>query len=102
MAETNLAQALLTETDVSKQLRVSLAALRKWHVVNRGLQFLKVGSLVRYRQDDIDHWLKSLHVGGGSSDVSTPADRSKRIDIEFPIGDESDDARSRPPEVAYD
>ena len=57
MAETNLAQALLTETDVSKQLRVSLAALRKWHVVNRGLQFLKVGSLVRYRQDDIDHWL---------------------------------------------
>ena len=102
MAETNLAQALLTETDVSKQLRVSLAALRKWRVVNRWPQFLKVGSLVRYRQDDIDDWLKSLHVGGGGQHVSTPADRSKRIDVEFPIGGESDDARSPPPEVAYD
>ena len=100
MAETNLAQALLTETDVSKQLRVSLAALRKWCVVNRWPQFLKVGSLVRYRQDDIDDWLKSLHVGGGGQ--RTPADRSKRIDVEFPIGGESDAARSPPPEVAYD
>lgn len=64
MADINLAQILLTETDLSRQLRVSLAALRKWRVMKRGPQFVKVGSLVRYRQHDIDAWLASLPVGG--------------------------------------
>lgn len=41
MADINLAQTLLTETDVSRQLRVSLAGLRKSRVMNRGLQFVK-------------------------------------------------------------
>ncbi len=68
MTDTNLAQILLTETEVAKQLRVSLAALRKWRVLNRGPQFLKVGSLVRYRQADINQWLESVPVGGGSQD----------------------------------
>ena len=54
MPDTNIALILLTETEVAKQLRVSLAALRKWRVLNRGPQFLKVGSLVRYRQGDIN------------------------------------------------
>ncbi len=66
MAEMNGAYVLLTETDVSKQLRVSLAALRKWRVLNRGPQFVKMGPLVRYRQTDIDAWLGSLPVGGGA------------------------------------
>jgi excisionase family DNA binding protein len=68
MADTNLAQTLLTETEVAKQLRVSLAALRKWRVLNRGPQFLKIGSLVRYRQADINQWLESVLVGGGPQD----------------------------------
>ena len=68
MADTNLAQTLLTETEVAKQLRVSLAALRKWRVLNRGPQFLKIGSLVRYRQADINQWLDSVPVGGGCPD----------------------------------
>ena len=68
MPDTNLAQILLTETEVAKQLRVSLAALRKWRVLNRGPQFLKIGSLVRYRQADINLWLESVPVGGGSQD----------------------------------
>ena len=67
MPNGNIAQALLTEIEVSKQLRVSLAALRKWRVMNRGPQFLKVGSLVRYRQGDVDIWLASLPVGGEAS-----------------------------------
>jgi predicted DNA-binding transcriptional regulator AlpA len=68
MAYSNLAQTLLTESDVAKQLRVSLAALRKWRVLNRGPQFLKIGSLVRYRQADIDRWLESVPAGGGPQD----------------------------------
>jgi|SRR5450432_3794429 hypothetical protein len=67
MADINLAQILLTETDLSRQLRVSLAALRKWRVMKRGPQFVKLGSLVRYRQHDIDVWLASLPVGGSLS-----------------------------------
>ncbi len=76
MADTNIAQTLLTETEVSKQLRVSLAALRKWRVMNRGPQFLKIGSLVRYRQGDIDQWLASVPVGGGYHGASGSADHS--------------------------
>jgi predicted DNA-binding transcriptional regulator AlpA len=67
MADINLAQILLTETDLARQLRVSLAALRKWRVMKRGPQFVKIGSLVRYRQHDIDVWLASLPVGGSLS-----------------------------------
>jgi len=64
MTQNNSAETLMTETEVSKQLRVSLAALRKWRVARRGPQFLKIGPLVRYRQQDIDLWLASLPVGG--------------------------------------
>ena len=64
MTQNNSAEGLLTETEVSKQLRVSLAALRKWRVARRGPQFLKIGPQVRYRQQDIDLWLASLPVGG--------------------------------------
>ena len=76
MAETNIAQTLLTEAEVSKQLRVSLAALRKWRVMNRGPQFLKIGSLVRYRQGDIDRWLESVPVGGGFHGANGSEDHS--------------------------
>lgn len=76
MADSNIAQTLLTEAEVSKQLRVSLAALRKWRVMNRGPQFLKIGSLVRYRQGDIDQWLASVPVGGGFHGASGSADHS--------------------------
>jgi excisionase family DNA binding protein len=73
MSDVNLPQTLLTETEVSKQLRVSLAALRKWRVMKKGPQFLKVGSLVRYRQADIDQWLASLPVGGGLHETNEDA-----------------------------
>jgi predicted DNA-binding transcriptional regulator AlpA len=77
MADSNTAQTLLKEAEVSKQLRVSLAALRKWRVMNRGPQFLKIGSLVRYRQGDIDQWLASVPVGGGFHDASGSPEHSK-------------------------
>ena len=73
MSDVNLPQMLLTETEVSKQLRVSLAALRKWRVMKKGPQFLKVGSLVRYRQADVDQWLASLPVGGGLHETNEDA-----------------------------
>jgi excisionase family DNA binding protein len=55
---------LLTEEEVAKRLHVSLASIRRWRVERRGPQFIKVGSLVRYRPEDLESWLASLPTGG--------------------------------------
>lgn len=87
MSDVNLPPTLLTETEVSKQLRVSLAALRKWRVMKRGPQSLKVGSLVRYRQADVDQWLASLPVGGGLHETNEDAGSSRRNgEPQAPVG----------------
>jgi Helix-turn-helix domain len=55
---------LLTESDVAKQLQISVAALRKWRIERRGPRFIKVGSLVRYKPEDLFAWLGTLAAGG--------------------------------------
>jgi excisionase family DNA binding protein len=60
---------LLTEDTVGEQLNISLGSLRRWRLEKRGPRFIKVGSLVRYRQEDLEQWLASLPSGG--TDVST-------------------------------
>ena len=55
---------LLTEEEVAKRLHVSLASIRRWRLERRGPQFIKVGSLVRYRPEDLESWLASLPTGG--------------------------------------
>jgi excisionase family DNA binding protein len=55
---------LMTEEEVSKRLSVSLASLRRWRLLRKGPVFVKVGSLVRYRPEDLDAWLASLPTGG--------------------------------------
>ena len=57
-------QNFLTEKEVAKQIRVSLASLRRWRLVQRGPRFLKVGALVRYRPEDLEQWMETLAVGG--------------------------------------
>ena len=54
----------LTEKEVAKQIRVSLASLRRWRLVQRGPRFVKVGALVRYRPQDLEQWMASLPAGG--------------------------------------
>ena len=56
--------ALLAEEEVAKQLHVSIASLRRWRLEQRGPQFIKVGSLVRYRPEEIESWLSALPTGG--------------------------------------
>ncbi len=56
--------SLLTEDDVAKGLNLSLASLRRWRLEKRGPRFIKVGSLVRYRPEDVENWLASLPTGG--------------------------------------
>jgi hypothetical protein len=55
---------LMTEEDVSKRLNVSVASLRRWRLERRGPLFIKVGSLVRYRPEDVEFWLAALPTGG--------------------------------------
>jgi excisionase family DNA binding protein len=62
--DSNQSTALLTESEVAKTLALSLAALRRWRLERRGPRFIKVGSLVRYRQTDVELWLSSRPSGG--------------------------------------
>jgi predicted DNA-binding transcriptional regulator AlpA len=55
---------LVTESEVSRLLQVSLARLRKWRVEKRGPRFIKIGSLVRYRLADLHQWLSLQPTGG--------------------------------------
>jgi predicted DNA-binding transcriptional regulator AlpA len=57
---------LLTEEDVAKQLHISVASLRRWRLERRGPQFIKVGSLVRYRPEELEAWLGSQPKSGSA------------------------------------
>jgi len=57
---------LMTEEEVAKALNVSIAAVRRWRLEQRGPVFIKVGSLVLYRPEDLELWLSALPTGGNS------------------------------------
>jgi len=57
-------QVFLTEKEVAEQIKVSLASLRRWRLLQRGPRFIKVGALVRYRAEDLQQWLETLPAGG--------------------------------------
>jgi predicted DNA-binding transcriptional regulator AlpA len=55
---------LLKESEVAKTLCISLAAVRRWRTEGKGPQYLKLGTLVRYRSQDLAEWLRSRPSGG--------------------------------------
>jgi excisionase family DNA binding protein len=70
---------LLTAEEVAKRLHVSLASIRRWRLERRGPQFIKVGSLVRYRPEDLEASLASLPTGGDqlvNAEQVPPTDRA--------------------------
>jgi predicted DNA-binding transcriptional regulator AlpA len=54
---------LLTERDIAAVTGVSLATVRRWRLFRRGPQYVKLGSAVRYRTQDLDAWLENLATG---------------------------------------
>lgn len=58
---------LLNEFDVAAMLGVSVMTIRKWRFRRQGPRYLKLGSLCRYRRQDIAAWLESRPSGGDSS-----------------------------------
>jgi excisionase family DNA binding protein len=52
--------ALLQEWEAAKVLGVAPATLAVWRSTGRyNLPFVKIGRKVRYRQSDLDAWIKS-------------------------------------------
>jgi excisionase family DNA binding protein len=70
--------ALLTEEEVAERLHVSVASLRRWRLERRGPQFIKVGSLVRYRPEGLETWLAALPTGGSGAGGKQPQLRAVR------------------------
>jgi predicted DNA-binding transcriptional regulator AlpA len=65
MAIPNTLEELLTEHDVARITGLSVASVRRWRLFKQGPKYLKLGSAVRYRAEDIKAWLESRPTGGG-------------------------------------
>ena len=62
-------EQLLTERDVARILRISIASCRRWRVSNHGPKFLKLSTSVRYRPDDLVAWIATCPSGGAERKV---------------------------------
>jgi predicted DNA-binding transcriptional regulator AlpA len=60
----NTLEKLLNEHDVARVTGLSVASVRRWRLLRRGPKFLKIGSAVRYRPEDVATWLASRPSGG--------------------------------------
>ena len=52
---------LMNEHEVAAHLNLSLASVRRWRLLRKGPRFLKIGSAVRYKHEDVEKWLSSCH-----------------------------------------
>jgi len=84
----------MTETEVAKRLNVCLASVCRRRLERQGTAFVKVGTLVRYRPEDLDTWLSELPIGGSIRTVhngqQTPCalrnQKSTRRYLEIAVG----------------
>jgi len=60
----NAIETLLNEREVARVTGMSLASVRRWRLLRQGPRFLKIGSAVRYKPEDISAWLESRPTGG--------------------------------------
>ena len=62
---------LVDEVSLAARLGVSRSTLQSWRYTGRGPRYLKVGRLVRYRNADVEAYLRASACGG---DVTLPSD----------------------------
>jgi predicted DNA-binding transcriptional regulator AlpA len=55
----------MTEHDVARLTRMSVASVRRWRLLQQGPRYVKIGAAVRYKPEDISAWLESRPSGGG-------------------------------------
>ena len=56
---------LLSEREVARIAGVSIVTVRRWRLLRAGPRYLKIGSAVRYKPEDISILLESRPTGGG-------------------------------------
>jgi predicted DNA-binding transcriptional regulator AlpA len=64
----NTLGTLLNEHDVARITGLSVASVRRWRLLRQGPKYMKIGSAVRYKPEDLVAWLKSRPTGGTQSD----------------------------------
>lgn len=52
---------LLTPTEVSDACQLSLDTLKRMRVRGEGPAWVKLGKQIRYHQDSVIEWMKTLH-----------------------------------------
>lgn len=57
-------ETLLNEHDVARITGLSVASVRRWRLLKQGPKYIKLGSAVRYRIEDIRAWLGTRPGGG--------------------------------------
>jgi hypothetical protein len=57
-------QALLTEHDIARITRRSVASVRRDRLLGRGCPYKKINGSVRYRSSDFQAWLEALPTKG--------------------------------------
>ena len=55
---------LLNEHEVARITGLSVASVRRWRLLQQGPKYIKIGSAVRYRTEDVRAWLDTRPVGG--------------------------------------
>jgi len=64
MGTVHTIEELLNEHDVARITGLSVASVRRWRLLRQGPQYLKLGSAVRYRAQDVTKWLETRPTGG--------------------------------------
>lgn len=63
----NAIENLLNEHDVARITGLSVASVRRWRLLKQGPKYLKIGSAVRYRSEDLATWIGTRPSGGEQS-----------------------------------
>ena len=55
----NMNLELLTEREVSRLLSINEATLRKSRMEKRGMPYVRLGRVIRYRRQDVEAWVEN-------------------------------------------
>ena len=55
----------LSETQTAKYLNLSKKSLQRWRFNRQGPPYVKLMKTIRYRREDLDHWMKERIVPTG-------------------------------------
>jgi predicted DNA-binding transcriptional regulator AlpA len=50
---------IMNEHQVADYIGMSVASVRRWRTIRNGPKFLKIGSAVRYKREEVEGWLNS-------------------------------------------